>query len=108
MPHEAAKLLADARESVELILSYVEGLSFEDYLAQPQARDAVERRFTVIGEALGRLKKLDPERHARIRYTAEITAFRNIIVHVYDQLDHNIVWRIIHENLPDLREDLAD
>ncbi len=64
--------------------------------------DAVERRFAVIGEALNRLKRDAPEVHARISDTGPINAFRNILVHVYDMIDHGIVWKAIKTDLPRL------
>lgn len=88
------------RESAKLIQQYVSGLELSAFLEDLQTRDAVERRFTIIGEALNRLKRDAPDTHARIGDTAQIAAFRNIIVHVYDQLDHQIVWRVIREDLP--------
>jgi len=63
----------------------------------------VERRFAVIGEALNRLLRDAPEVHATIDHTAEIAAFRNIIIHVYDQLDQVIVWKVIETDLAKLR-----
>ena len=31
-----------------------------------------------------------------------IVAFRNILVHGYALLDHDLVWNVIHEHLPGL------
>ena len=100
MPPKHLAHLSDIVESVNLIRQYVHALQYDDYLADLKARDAVERRFAVIGEALNRLKRDAPEVHATIDHTAEIAAFRNIIIHVYDQLDHAIVWKVIQLDLP--------
>ena len=102
MPPKHLAHLSDICESIRLIMAYVDALSFEDYLSDDKARDAVERRFAIIGEALNRLKRDAPDVHATIDHTAEITAFRNIIIHVYDQLDHAIVWKVIETDLPKL------
>lgn len=79
-------------------------MDFDAYMDDVKVRDAVERRFAVIGEALNRLKRDAPEIHAQIDHTAEIAAFRNIIIHVYDQLDHSIVWKVIEQELGPLSE----
>ena len=100
MPLKLIAHLTGIIDSIGLIETYVEGLTFEAYLADLKARDAVERRFAIIGEALNRLKRDAPQVHETIDHTAEIAAFRNIIIHVYDQLDHAIVWKVI---LTDLR-----
>ena len=102
MPPKHLAHLSDILVSANLIFSYIDGLTFDDYLSDLKARDAVERRFAVIGEALNRLRRDAPDVYARIDHTAEIAAFRNIIVHVYDQLDHEIVWKVIETDLKQL------
>ncbi|MFN3167328.1 MAG: DUF86 domain-containing protein [Phycisphaeraceae bacterium] len=99
MPPKHLAYLQDIVDSIGLIRSYTEGMSATDYQGNTQVRDAVERRFAVIGEALNRLKRDAPDVHAKIDHTAEIAAFRNIIIHVYDQLDHTIVWKTIQTDL---------
>lgn len=107
MPPKHLAHLQDIVDSAALIAEYVTGLDFESYLEDVKARDAVERRFAVIGEALNRLKRDAPDIHAKINHTAEIAAFRNIIIHVYDQLDHTIVWKVIEQELRPLSEQAA-
>jgi uncharacterized protein with HEPN domain len=50
-------------------------------------RQAVERNFEIIGEAVGRLAKLDPDTSSRIGQYAQIIAFRNLLIHGYDLID---------------------
>lgn len=104
MPPKHLAHLQDIVDSAGLIRTYIEGLDFKGYMDDGMVRDAVERRFAVIGEALNRLKRDAPDVHAQIDHTAEITAFRNIIIHVYDQLDHAIVWKVIEQELDELAE----
>jgi uncharacterized protein with HEPN domain len=99
MPPKHLAYLRDIVDSIGLIRSYTDGMSADEYQKNVQVRDAVERRFAVIGEALNRLKRDAPDVHATIDHTAEIAAFRNIIIHVYDQLDHAIVWKVIQTDL---------
>ena len=65
-------------------------------------RFAVERNFEIIGEALGRLAKLDAATAARISNYSRIIAFRNVLIHAYDQIDHRLVWLVIQSDLPTL------
>lgn len=108
MPPKHLAHLKDIVDSAVLIVEYVAGLDFDAYLEDIKVRDAVERRFAVIGEALNRLKRDAPDIHAQIDHTAEIAAFRNIIIHVYDQLDHAIVWKVIEQELAPLAEQAKD
>ena len=62
----------------------------------------VERQFTVIGEALGQLLKLEPRFKDRIAETDKIIAFRNVVVHGYATIDQRRVWDLIELKLPAL------
>lgn len=39
---------------------------------------------------------------AEIPEAARVIAFRDILIHGYAVLDHQIVWRVVHDNLPPL------
>jgi len=69
-------------------------------------RDAVEREFQILGEALLRLKRSDPDRADRISPTEEIVGFRTILVHEYDRIDPEQVCRTVMEDLPGLLAEL--
>jgi len=47
-------------------------------------RSAVERQFSIIGEALSRLDKDSPDVAAAISHHGRIIAFRNILIHGFD------------------------
>ena len=63
-------------------------------------RQAVERNFEIIGEAVSRLTRLDPKTAARIDSHRQIVDFRNVLIHGYDRIDHRIVWSTIAEKIP--------
>ena len=101
---EARKLLEDVRRAAELITRFVAAKELADYTADPLLRSAVERQFELIGEALNRLAKSDPCVAEQITHTSRIIAFRNILIHGYDLVDHEVVWDVIEAHLPLLRE----
>ena len=47
----------------------------------------------ILGEARAQLAKADAATAARIPDLREIVAFRNILVHGYAVVEHEIVWR---------------
>jgi uncharacterized protein with HEPN domain len=104
MPLESLKLLEDIRQAASLITRFVEGKTLADYTADPLLRSAVERQFEIIGEALNRLGRLDPILAASIPHTPRIIAFRNILIHGYDLVNHQVVWGVIETHLPLLSE----
>ncbi len=105
---EARKLLEDVRVAGDLIVGFVTSKDLADYNADPLLRSAVERQFEVIGEALNRLARNDPEVTGKITHSARVIAFRNILIHGYDLVDHEVVWDVIETHLPLLREEVRN
>jgi uncharacterized protein with HEPN domain len=53
-----------------------------------------------------RLAQHDPETVARIGDHRQIIAFRNVLAHGYDLVDHQLVWSTIEHQVPDLLRDI--
>lgn len=94
--------LYDVVDSGRAILDWCVGRTFGDYTADRQFRRAVEREFEIIGEALARISRQDPEVAAQIGELSRIVGFRNRIIHGYDVIDHAAVWGVIQGRLPKL------
>ena len=63
-------------------------------------RQSAERSFEIIGEAMRRLAQHDSATAQSISGYAQIIAFRNILIHGYDQLDDNLVWGVVQSDVP--------
>jgi uncharacterized protein with HEPN domain len=70
-------------------------------------RSAVERQFEILGEALGRAVRLEPELQSRLHALRGAVDFRNVIAHDYDRLADATVWDIAVNELPALLEGIA-
>jgi uncharacterized protein with HEPN domain len=104
---ETRKYLFDMQQAAEHIARFTAGRTFEDYAADLMLRSAVERQFEILGEALGKLRKLDLELAGRIPDHRRIIAFRNVLVHGYDAILDEVVWGVVETQLPSLRVTLA-
>lgn len=82
------------------------GKSLDDYRRDELLRSGVERKFEIIGEALNRIKRDDPNVLDKIHEQRSIISFRNILAHGYDTIDDLIVWGIIEEELSNLLQDV--
>jgi uncharacterized protein with HEPN domain len=103
MQRDARAYLWDIRQCADAITKFTTGMGFAAYAQDELVRAAVERKFEIIGEALGQLNKIAPDLANRIPDVRDVIAFRNVLIHGYAAVDHARVWRAIQESLPDLR-----
>ena len=99
-PKEVLKYILDV-ESVIEELENVISLHSSDYTkfsSNFMAIRTVERDLEIIGEAVRKLKEIDP--HLKISSYRQIIGLRNMIVHAYDSIDPTTLWRILIKDLP--------
>ena len=106
MQSRSPKLLEDIRDAAAFILDATRGKDLDVYRNDRLLRQAVERNFEIIGEALKRLAERDPQIAARIGDHRQIIAFRNVLIHGYDLVDHALVWDTIESHVPILLRDV--
>lgn len=106
MRPKTPKLLADIRDAIGFIEQCTAAKSLDDYRNDRLLRQAVERNFEIIGEAVRRLIAVDPDIGARITRHAEIIAFRNLLTHGYDLVDDVRVWQVVKRDAPALRHEI--
>jgi uncharacterized protein with HEPN domain len=107
MRDEILAPLHDILHAARAVKQFVASHTLESYRADELVRSAVERKFEIIGEALNRINRHDPELLAQIPHYRDIVSFRNILIHGYDAIDDRIVWGVIEEDLDHLIEDVA-
>jgi len=104
MRPESPKLLEDIRAGAAYILDKTRNKTLSDDAGDDLLRPAVERHFEIIGEALNRLTRLDPETAGEIKDAAQIVAFRNVLIHGYGAIDDHRVWDAVPNSLPTLHD----
>jgi uncharacterized protein with HEPN domain len=107
MPRDARAYLWDIATAAAAIERFTLGLDARAYAETEIVQSAVERKFEVIGEALGQLAKLDPDLAQRIPDFRAIIAFRNLLIHGYATIHHDRVLKIVETSLPSLRAAVA-
>ncbi|KQY85494.1 MULTISPECIES: DUF86 domain-containing protein [Roseateles] len=106
MAPEVRKYIWDAKEAAARALRFTAGKSLDDYLNDELLRAAVERQFLILGEALGRLRQLDPGLAARVADLNQAVALRNQLAHGYAEIDDVIVWGVVAGPLTQLLSEL--
>lgn len=93
-------LLVDIRDAARFIADDTADATLEEFLQDRRMRQLVERNFTIIGEAINRLRRRDPDVATQISEIQQIVGMRNVVIHGYDVVNYSTVWRTIHETLP--------
>jgi uncharacterized protein with HEPN domain len=102
MTEKCIKYLSDISMAIDLIDEFtIDSADFNIYERDLKTQSAVERQLAIIGEALNKLKKIEPD--LEIKNSSQIIGFRNRLVHAYDSIDNSIVWAIIKRHLKELK-----
>lgn len=104
MTIEEKKLLTDVIVSISSIDDHLEGRrNLDEYIKNKTKRRAVERELEIIGEAISKLLKINPD--ISISYARQIVDLRNKVIHAYDNVNDIVIWNIIMNHLPTLKSE---
>ena len=67
-------------------------------------RRGVERNIEIMGEAMNQLLKLNP--NVNITSARKIVDTRNFVIHAYDSLRPDILWAIVVNHIPLLKQEV--
>ncbi len=106
MPHDR-DAITDMTDAAALIGGYIDGMTLEQFAADPRTQDAVIRRIEILGEAA---KRLSPE--MRLAYPQipwrDIAGMRDRVIHGYDTVQVTIVWETATRDMPHLYQQLQE
>ena len=69
-------------------------------------RKFVERNIEILGEAMNRILRIDPE--ISISSARKIVDTRNFVIHAYDSLKPDILWAIVINHIPRLKQEVLN
>lgn len=85
------------------IYKYTLNVDHETFSNSPMIIDACLMKLIVIGENVSRISDDFKKSHDEIEWR-EIKDLRNLIAHNYDAVNHDMIWDIIHEDIPHLEK----
>ncbi len=94
--------IIQAIEEINLFLSVKR--DFIEFRNDLKTRRAIERNIEIIGEAVSRILKVDPD--IQIKNSRKIVDTRNRIIHGYDRVSEEIIWSIVIRDLPKLEREI--
>ena len=84
MARSVSAYLADLADSCDAIDHALAGVDLATYHEDRFIRSAVERELILIGEAVGAVRRLDPESFTHISHARTIVGLRNVLAHERD------------------------
>lgn len=104
-PHADKVYLAHMLECIERVSTYCEE-GERSFRTSRLIQDAVIRNLQTMAESSQRLTDATQALAPTVPWRA-IAGFRNIIVHDYLGVDIDLVWRVVEDELPQLKQGLV-
>ena len=101
MRQDDVDLVVDMLVAARQVMSYVAGLTKEEFDQRQIVQDAVIRQLMIVGEAASRVSADYQAAHPDIPW-AQIIGMRNRLVHGYQLVDWSIVWTAATKEVPRL------
>lgn len=94
-------------QAIERICRYTKGKNFEDFIADDMMYYAVVKNIEILGEASNMLTEEFRQAHPKTTWK-QVNGMRNYSVHEYFQVDNNVVWDVITNDLPILEQQIKE
>ncbi|MBD5327134.1 MAG: DUF86 domain-containing protein [Bacteroides sp.] len=106
MDRRLGKYLSDILSSILEIESFMADRpkEYATFCDDTLFRRGVERNIEIMGEAMNRVLKINPE--IQITAARKIVDTRNFVIHAYDSLKPDILWGIVINHLPLLKSEV--
>lgn len=95
--------LLHIRDAIEKVELYSKKLSFSDFARRDIVFDAIIMQIIVIGEAVNSLSDDFKEINQNLPWRQAV-GLRNKTAHGYIDIEPKIVWKIMKEDLPELKK----
>ena len=107
MKRDLRLFFEDIVESINKIEEYTKGIAEDEFYRNTQIQDAVLRRLEIIGEAVKHIPKRLRDKRPDIPWK-KIAGTRDILTHEYFGVHLRNVWKIIQEDLVDLKSRMIE
>ncbi len=90
-------------ESIEKVENFIRDISKAEFDSSVLVQDGVIRRLEIIGEAVKNLPLEFREKYPDIPWK-DIAGMRDKLIHAYFEVDLDLTWVIVKDDLPDLKK----
>ena len=97
---DAATLL-DIAKAARRVLEFKQGMNKSAFLEDAKTQSAIVYQLLIAGEAVKRLSQDFRRQYPEIPWTS-IAGMRDNLIHNYDDIDLDEVWKTTERDIPDL------
>jgi uncharacterized protein with HEPN domain len=101
MSDRDASALLDMYRAAGKVVEFSRGYDQRAFLADERTQSAVLHQLLIIGEAVKRLSAGFRAQHPQIRWSP-MAGMRDVLIHAYDTVDLDQVWRTVTNEVPAL------
>ncbi len=94
-------VLLDILKAARLIMQFKDGLNKAAFLNDTKTQSAILHQIVILGEATKRLSSEFRAKYQEIPW-GKITGMRDRLIHEYQRVDLNRVWRTASMDIPQL------
>lgn len=105
MSFSALEYLRHILDETKYLLCEKENLSRNEFVQNETLRRAFVRSMEIIGEATKKIPDDLKQRYPDIEWKA-IAAMRDRLIHAYFGVDYDIVWDVVSNKIPTLRQQI--
>lgn len=99
--------LKDIENSLNKIFKYTQGISYNEFVENDLVKDAVERNFEIIWEAVKNLSDDFRNQYPNIPFK-QVAGMRDKLIHDYFGIDYEILWKTVQDKLPQFKSDIEE
>ncbi len=99
------EFLSDISEAIRRIEIYTKDIDYENFLEDIKTQDSVIRNLEIIGEPIKNISDDFKDKHPQILWK-DWAGVRDKLIHHYFGINLEVVWYIIKEDLPSLKEEV--
>jgi uncharacterized protein with HEPN domain len=102
-----SQVLQDILETIAYLDTFTDGVSLEEFEANPEKLFAVVKALEIVGEAVKKIPDDIRAQYPQIPWK-DVAGMRDILVHQYWRVDSRVVWSTVQTGIPILKTAITE